>query len=241
MSKYGYIYITVNSLDGKSYVGQSRGKFKPKYLGSGKFLISAIKKYGRDKFSVEAVEWCESMEELNQAERDYISMMKFMGASIYNLHEGGVGARDKTLDGIERIRLFSTGRKPSDETRAKMSLAKKGKPGRVITEEEKLKISASNTGKRRSEETKAKMRMAKLGKPGHPLSDEHKAKLLKAVTGRIPSMESRAKMSSAKAGRQLSIDTRDRISASMIKTIQAKKSQSVVQEKQNTANTHVTI
>lgn len=201
MSKYGYIYITINSLDGKSYVGQSRGKFKPKYLGSGKIIISAIKKHGRDNFSVEAVEWCESMEELNQAEKDYIAMMKFMGASLYNLHEGGIGARDKTLDGIERIRLFATGRKPSQETRIKMSLSKKGKPGRAISDNEKAKISAANTGKKRSEEAKSKMRAAKVGKPGHPLSEEHKAKLLKSVTGKVLTEEHKAKLSAAKKGK----------------------------------------
>jgi len=35
---YGYIYETTNLINGKKYIGQSKGKFKPLYLGSGVVL-----------------------------------------------------------------------------------------------------------------------------------------------------------------------------------------------------------
>jgi len=44
-----------------------------------------------------------------------------------------------------------------------MSLAKKGKPGRKLTEEQKLKLIKANTGRKITEETRQKMSRAKKG------------------------------------------------------------------------------
>lgn len=43
---YGFIYITTNLINGKKYIGQKKG-YNDTYLGSGKILKLAIKKYGR--------------------------------------------------------------------------------------------------------------------------------------------------------------------------------------------------
>lgn len=201
MQSYGYIYMTTNSINNIGYIGQCRGAFKKNYRGSGTILLRAIRKYGKDKFSTEPIEWCDSRDELNQAEIDHIAILRAFGAELYNLHPGGVGNCGMTLDGIERIRLAQTGRRHSPESRLKMSLAKKGKPGHPLSEEAKMAISLKNTGMVRNDEAKAKMRAAKLGKPGHPLSADHKAKLLASVTGKVHTEETKLKFSLAKKGK----------------------------------------
>jgi hypothetical protein len=69
------------------------------------------------------------------------------------------------------------GRTASEETRAKLSAAKKG---RVVSAETRKKISIAHTGKKLSDETKEKLRQASLGHQRHlgfKHSDETKAKL----------------------------------------------------------------
>lgn len=215
MQSFGYIYLTTNSINAIGYIGQCRGAFKPNYRGSGKILVSAINKYGKHNFETEVIEWCDSQAELNQAEIDHIAIMRAFGGRLYNIHPGGSG-HAITEDGIERIRRAQTGRKHSPETIEKMSLAKKGRPGRPLSPELKALLIKANTGAIRSDECRARMRAAKVGKPGHPLSPEHKEKLLKAVTGRTPSVETRAKQSAAKkgkpSGRIFSQESRERMS-----------------------------
>ena len=83
-----------------------------------------------------------------------------------------------------KARFNNIGKSHSEETKAKMSAAKKGKPsptkGKSHSEETKAKMSAANKGKSPSDETKAKISAAKKGKPSHkkgkPQSEEHKAK-----------------------------------------------------------------
>ena len=72
------------------------------------------------------------------------------------------------------------GKTHSDETKAKLSAAGKG---RVVSEESKAKSSATQKGRIFSEETKAKISAAKKGKT---LSEEHKAKLKEAAKNRKP-------------------------------------------------------
>lgn len=62
-----FIYKTTNLVNNKIYIGQSK-KNKPEYLGSGKILKKAIKKYGIEKFKKEILCVCKDKTELNQKE-----------------------------------------------------------------------------------------------------------------------------------------------------------------------------
>lgn len=54
---YGYIYLTVNLINGKKYVGKkTSNKFDPNYFGSGIALNNAIKKYGKHNFCIHVLE-----------------------------------------------------------------------------------------------------------------------------------------------------------------------------------------
>ena len=115
------------------------------------------------------------------------------------------------------------GRKQSDETRRKISIAKTGvrrtaeaveksaagHRGKVMSDESRAKMSSAQTGRKQSDETKDKLRQINLGKRH---SAETKKKLSEAFTGRVVSDETRAKLSAAGSGRQLSDETRERIS-----------------------------
>ena len=72
---------------------------------------------------------------------------------------------------IEAARASNTGRKHSDETRAKVSAAGLG---RVVSEETREKIRVKSTGRVHSEDTKAKLSEMKKGKTLN-LSDEERA------------------------------------------------------------------
>ena len=72
---------------------------------------------------------------------------------------------------IEAARASNTGRKHSDETRAKVSAAGMG---RVVSEETREKIRVKSTGRVHSDDTKAKLSEMKRGKTLN-LSDEERA------------------------------------------------------------------
>ena len=65
----GIIYLTQNQMNNKIYIGQTVRE-NVNYLGSGVFLKQAIKKYGRENFTREILEECDSLEELNAAEEE---------------------------------------------------------------------------------------------------------------------------------------------------------------------------
>lgn len=66
---YGYIYLTTNNINGKIYVGQHKSKkFDTGYYGSGKRFVNALNKYGKENFSVDVLEWCDTSEDLDKQE-----------------------------------------------------------------------------------------------------------------------------------------------------------------------------
>jgi group I intron endonuclease len=100
--------------------------------------------------SIERLMTCTSAVDLNEAERSWIAWGHQIGLNLTNLTEGGEGAY---------------GHNPSKETRARMSNAKKGKPGRPISLETRNKIRERIQGIKRSAETRNKISIAKGGRP----------------------------------------------------------------------------
>jgi len=73
------------------YIGKKlSSEFVADYYGTGKNILSAIKEYGKSNFYSEILEWCESIDELNAAERKWI---KYYNAqedkNFYNICMGG--------------------------------------------------------------------------------------------------------------------------------------------------------
>ena len=84
------IYKTTNILNNKIYVGQD-SKNNPNYLGSGKYIWNAIKKYGIENFKKETICECNTKEDLNKKEIHWIKTLNCMSPNGYNLTTGGEG------------------------------------------------------------------------------------------------------------------------------------------------------
>ena len=118
---FGFIYKTTNLINNKIYVGLcthenpilSEGKI---YLGSGKIIKQAVKRYGKNNFQRDILQICYSLEELLQAEIEWIEKLN----PDYNIELGGragISSRMKdywaqfTAD--ERKEIRNWGRKSS--------------------------------------------------------------------------------------------------------------------------------
>ena len=72
MTFYG-IYKITNLLNGKMYIGKHKtSDIDDGYMGSGKIIKRAIKKYGVDNFRKEWLMFCEDEEEMEYMERVYV-------------------------------------------------------------------------------------------------------------------------------------------------------------------------
>jgi hypothetical protein len=188
METYGYIYITTNKINEKRYIGKHKSvNWDYSYFGSGKLLKQAIKKYGIENFTCFPLRWAWSKDELNKLEIEYIAHYK----SEYNLARGGEGgnileyaSEERKKEIYKKISVINKGRHHSEETKRKMSVAKK-----KMTEETKRKISKNKKGNKywlgkfHSEESKKKMSETKKGKL---CSEETKLKISKANKNQIP-------------------------------------------------------
>ncbi|AKE44898.1 homing endonuclease [Sinorhizobium phage phiM9] len=95
MQPYGFIYRTTNNVNGMKYIGRRQGDPEAvrRYLGSGKVLKYALKKYGRQNFTRETLEVCFSKEEYLQAERKWLKQLNVVESNeYYNLTDFSYGA-----------------------------------------------------------------------------------------------------------------------------------------------------
>lgn len=88
---YGYIYKTINLINKKIYIGRRKGNFTPNYLGSGKHLKHAVKKYREINFKSKLIKYAKNIVELYKLEKEYIQKYrtKFGRNNIYNITDGG--------------------------------------------------------------------------------------------------------------------------------------------------------
>ena len=123
---FGYIYLTTNLVNGKQYIGQKKSDvfLGEKYLGSGTALTKAVEKYGRENFSVEMLESCDSFEQLNDCEKYWIIKFDAVNSDkFYNIIYGGILTKgSKNPIGESQPML---GQKHSVETKEKISQSRK--------------------------------------------------------------------------------------------------------------------
>lgn len=129
---YGYVYKVTNCINGKIYIGQKKaGKFVEHYYGSGKLILQAIEKYGKENFTREVLQWCESLRELNEAEVYWIEKLNSRtDGNGYNISAGGTGR----LDTPESRKQLSSSLKlyySIPENRQKQSDSHKGIPSSI--------------------------------------------------------------------------------------------------------------
>ena len=182
----GFIYKITNTMNGKSYIGQTIQKPEKRINnhfypgGSGcAALHNAIQKYGRDAFTVEILHEVLDifLDDLEIAE---IKRYNTLVPNGYNLDSGG-----------------NANKVVSDETRQKMSEARKGCKRNPCSPETRKKISDAHKGKTISLE--ARKKMSEAGKKRKPASLKTRQKMSEALKGRTHTPEARKKMSEIKA------------------------------------------
>ena len=164
------IYKISNKEDGKIYIGQAKDIEK-------RWKTHKRGQYPEDKFTYEILMECD-LEQLNFWEIAWITSENACDPDVgYN----------KTLGGTSLKVIIK-----SDEVKAKISAARKGKK---VTDETKAKTSATLKGRK--------------------LTDEHKAKISATLKGREYTDETKAKISTALKGRKRTAETKAKISATL--------------------------
>lgn len=193
---YGYIYITKNIVNGTLYIGRRKlSIFDPSYLGSGKLLQRAIRKYGIHKFTVQILAKANSLRELNSLEKEYIAKYRSIGGlrSMYNISNGG----DAVMEGRRHTR--TTKRKISCSIRR---VRPTGFIGRTHSEESKQKIRKALIGRINSIAHNRRISLGNKGRmspmKGRKASYATRMKQSRSLTGRIFSNTHRANISRSK-------------------------------------------
>lgn len=121
------IYKTTNLINGRIYIGQDSNN-NPGYLGSGKILKLALKKYGIENFKKEILESCTSKEELDEREKYWIEKFGTKKRKLYNITPGGSGGDTYTNNpNLEKIKKKFREKEPWNKGKKLKSLSKEHK------------------------------------------------------------------------------------------------------------------
>ena len=105
-----YIYKTTNLINGKTYIGKhsSQNIETDNYLGSGKILKKAIKKYGRQNFKKQVLHVFSIEEQAYLKQKDIVDQQFLSRKDTYNITLGGRGSWFFKR-GMSAARLVQTG------------------------------------------------------------------------------------------------------------------------------------
>jgi group I intron endonuclease len=194
MKKKYLIYLTTNLINGKKYIGSHITEdIDDSYLGSGVYLKKAIKKYGKINFKKEILAEVENINQMKELEVYYINYYHAVFSTIfYNATKHVAGISTFPKDKIDIIRkanignLYNLGKTHSDETKASISTANKGKkkpPSFSIKCQKRMKNNKYALGYKFTEEQKQNISKAKIGQKypkihGERISDKNSKAIL---------------------------------------------------------------
>ena len=200
--QYHYVYQITNWFNGKIYIGvHSTNILDDGYMGSGKEIKSAIKKYGKEYYTKDILQFCESRYQALNLERALVDLAFVENENTYNLQVGGSGCCILTEESRQRISEAQRKRfkaNISEETRQRISEGQLRRNETPRPLEHCQNISKSKTGHITSEETKKKI--SEAGK-GRIVSEETKKKISEGHTGRKNSEQVKTKMSESQKKR----------------------------------------
>ena len=213
LKQYHYLYKITNLINDKIYIGiHSTDNLDDDYFGSGVKLKLAIKKYGKENFKKEILEWFDWRIEALQRESEVVNEEFVKRHKTYNIDIGGNGGSSHTIE--TRLKISKNnwvkqngspmkGKVHSEETKKKMKTSYKYVK-REKTKDECEHHSFVMKGKVHSEETKKKMSLSQKGKRVGPYSDE-KRKLFETYWNKMKGLkineETKKKMSLAQKGK----------------------------------------
>lgn len=155
----GTIYLFINKINGKKYVGQTWNfqRRKREHLnanGKTKLLKNAIIKYGKDNFEIKTLYHTDKQELLDKVEILMISLLGTLIPLGYNISKGGFGKGKHSNETKQLIGSSGKNRVVSDETKKLIGSYHKDK---IVSEETRTKISNALMGKSISKEVREKI------------------------------------------------------------------------------------
>lgn len=106
---YHFIYKTVNLVNDKFYIGMhSTSNLEDGYIGSGKRLWYSIKKYGRENFKMEILEFLPDRSSLKLREKELVNSDLLKEELCMNLQIGGGGG---FIDNAHQLKCSLAGAK----------------------------------------------------------------------------------------------------------------------------------
>lgn len=169
MNTYYCLYQITNLVNNKIYIGVHKtADLNDSYIGSGKLIRAAIKKYGRSQFKKEILETFSSEEEMIAREIAVVTEEFCARHDTYNVMPGG------KFGSAIRNGLTFQGRRHTVEAKEKI---KEAATGRIASDEAKGKMSKNNFARLNPQKQKEHARQA----PAGPKSAEHKEKIRQAA------------------------------------------------------------
>lgn len=160
-----YIYKITNKCNGKIYVGLHKStSLTDTYMGSGKLIKAAIKKYGKENFIKEILEIFDNELDAIKKEEEIVTAEFVLNDNNYNIMPGG------KFGSLDRNGLSFKDRKHTKETIEKIRNKRKGKTASLAARE---KMSKNNFSKTNPEKQREHARKA----ASYPRTEEHKKKI----------------------------------------------------------------
>ena len=120
------IYKITSLLNCMIYIGKTTRPLKER-IGehcrqkNSSLIDRAIQKHGIENFKIEILEQCETIEQLNEREIFWIAALNCKKPNGYNQTDGGDGLTGCLESTRKKLSEINTGKKMSDESRAKLS------------------------------------------------------------------------------------------------------------------------
>lgn len=129
---YYYFYKITNNINEKYYYGvHYTDNLDDGYMGSGKILHYAYKKYGKSNFTKTILKYFSNKEDMFKYEAEIVNEELLKDPNCYNLKCGGTGGGQKGIkrskETKERMSKAHKGQSPSQEQRKQISNTLKGK------------------------------------------------------------------------------------------------------------------
>ena len=165
---YYTIYKITNVINNKIYIGKHQTEIiNDSYYGSGRSILAAIKKYGKENFKKEILFVFDNECQMNEKELEIITEEFVSRRDTYNLGIGGEGGphfkgKKFSAESIEKMLKSRQGYTHSLETREKLGNANKNRVWKKST-----LIKMSESAKRRFSDPKNRKQISSAMKKYH--------------------------------------------------------------------------